>query len=68
MLHGVRWISRFEGDASEAEKVMHTTKKKKEWVSNESIVLVCTEVWKCNLYRRKSQKESIEKHYYNVLS
>jgi hypothetical protein len=54
VLHGVRWISRYEGDASEAEKLMRTKKKKNEWVSNESIVLVGTELWKCNLYRRKS--------------
>jgi hypothetical protein len=66
VLHGVRWISRYEGDALEAEKVMSITKKKKEWVSNENIALVSTELWKCNLHRRKSQKESIEKYYYNV--
>ena len=46
MLHGVRWISCYEGDTLEAEKVIRTTEKKKEWVSNESIVLVGTELWK----------------------
>jgi hypothetical protein len=64
VLHGVSWISRYGGYASEAEKIMRTTKKKNEWVSNESIVLVGREVWKWNLYRRKSQKESIEKYYF----
>ena len=48
MLHGVRCISRYEGDVSEAEKVVRTTKKKKkkECVSNESVVLVSIELWK----------------------
>jgi hypothetical protein len=28
VLHGVRWVSQYEGDASEEEKIMRTTKKK----------------------------------------
>lgn len=28
VLHGVRWISQYEGEASEAETVMRTTKNK----------------------------------------
>ena len=46
MLHGLRWVSSCERDVSETEKVMRTTKKK-EWVRNESTVLLGTEVWMC---------------------